>query len=137
MFKIVSQRLTWVKVQWPALAEDGSPIENTVELQIELVNRDDLVAQIEASRMSGSTVDYDFAARVTKDWRGVGDEQGNKLAFSADNFAKLYQAPGFAAAHGERYLKAWNGIADTREGNSEGSPAVGQSGESAAQTPAS
>lgn len=136
MFKIGSQRLTWCKVEWNGLGEDGETVKNQVMLQVELVDRDDLTAQIEAERMGGET--EGFAHRVTKGWRGVGDENGKVLPFNPENFMRLYNSPGFAAAFGIRYLQAWNGQSGIREGNSEASPADGPVGEaSAAESPAS
>lgn len=131
MFKIGTQRLTWCKVEWNGLGEEGETIKNEVSLQIELVDRGDLTAQIEAERMGGEA--GEFAHRVTKGWRGVGDVDGKPLPFTPENFQLLYDSPGFAAAFGIRYLQSWNGQSGVREGNSAGSPAAGQPAAAAPQ----
>lgn len=123
MFKIGSGRFTWMAVRWPGLTEDGTPLENEVELQVELVTRTRLQEQLDAEK-AGGTSDK-FASEVTRNWKGVGDADGNPLPFSLENFALLFDAPGFGNHFGSAYLEAWQGISGIREKNSDPSPGAG------------
>lgn len=128
MFKIGSGRHTWVAVKWPGLAEDGSKVENEIQCQITLVDRD--VFQLELDREKNPDANpnhaVEFAQANTRDWKGVGDVNGNPLPFSAENFAQLIQSPAFLFGWGQAYITAWGGVSGIREGNSAPSPADGQ-----------
>lgn len=128
MFKIGTGRHTWVAVKWPGLAEDGTRVENEIQCQITLVDRD--VFQQELQRDNDPSADpshaVDFAKANTHDWKGVGDQDGKPLPFSAENFQLLIQSPGFLFGWGQAYMQAWAGVSGIREGNSDPSPAVGQ-----------
>jgi hypothetical protein len=135
MFKIGTQRLAWMAVTWPGLAEDGTTVQNEIKLQVHLVDRTALVDQINAENTENQGTS-EFAEKVTTGWQGVGDKDGNPLPFSKEHFAQLCESPGFAAAFGQCYLRAWSGQSGIRSGNSEASPAAGQAA-AAGQTPAS
>lgn len=124
MFKIGSGRFTWMAVRWPGLSEEGAALENEVELQVELVTRKRLQDQLDLEK-AGEAEPEKFAAEVTRNWKGVGDIQGAPLTFSPENFANLYDAPGFSSAFGSAYLQAWGGISGLREKNSVNSPGAG------------
>ena len=130
MFKIGSQRLTWIAVKWQGLHDDGSPAENEIQCRVELVDLDELRDQIAVERASGQVGEMHdslpFGLRCTKDWKEVGDADGNPLAYSTDKFEQLWNSPGFAGAWGNAYLAAWNGQSGIREKNFEASPADGQ-----------
>lgn len=135
MFKIGSGRFAWIPVAWPGLLEDGSPVDNEIEMQVELVGRTELKEQLRAEREDGADP-FDFAKKVTRNWRGVGDKDGEPLAFDADNFALLFETPGFASGFGTAYMTAWQGISGIREKNSATSPADGQAAGGASPKPA-
>lgn len=127
MFKIGSQRLTWMTVEWTGLDLEGYEVTNKVDMQVELVDQKALLGHIERERVDNAQA-IEFATKVTKDWRGVGNANGESLPFSADNFDQLWQAPGFASAWGQQYLMAWNGQGKEREKNLPTSPAGGLAG---------
>lgn len=127
MFKIVSNRLVWIALKWPGVAEDGSTVQNEMRCQVELVDRSEVMRQQEAE-MTGEAKTVDWALQRTKDWAMVGDERGNPLPFTPQSFRKFLECPGTALAWGSAYTKAWNGISEIREGNSESSPVDGQAG---------
>ena len=135
MFKIGTQRLTWIAVKWNGLADDGTQIPNEVQLRVELVDRTVLREQYNSER-EGERETLPFAQSVTKDWKHVGDADGHPLAFSPANFALLFEVPGFAQAWGTAYLAAWNGISGIREKNSATSPADGPAAGGTGATPA-
>lgn len=133
MFKIGSGRFTWLAVRWPGLTDEGKPLENEVELQVELVDRPALQKQLaDEDPASGEA----FAKSVVRNWKGVGDIHGAPLPFSPENFALLYDAPGFNGAFAVAYLNAWQGISGIREKNSEASLADGQAAGAPVQKPA-
>ena len=95
MFKIGSQRLTWMAVKWRGLLEDGSPVENEIRCQVELVDRAVLKAQTDSER-DGQAESLAFARRVMKDWSGVGDASGASLPYRPANLDLIWEVPGFA-----------------------------------------
>lgn len=136
MFRVGVKRSAWIAVKWPGLTPDGATVENEVELQVDLVERSTLQAQMIAEGMGADALQ--FAKKITLDWRGVGDPDGARLAFTPENFDQLLEVPGFAIAFGNRYVQAWNGQSGMREKNSEPSPADGPAvGAAAAASPAS
>lgn len=46
----------------------------------------------------------DFMAGVVTDWRGVLDDEGNTVPFSADALHRLFQIPGIAGLAFRQYL---------------------------------
>lgn len=135
MFKIGSQRLTWVEVKWTGLADDGTEIENAIEVQVELVDRSRLQEQIAAEAAAEGVTTDAFAKEITKDWKGVGDADGNPLGFTPDKFTLLLEQPGFLIAFGRAYATAWRGQGKVRAGNSNASPAAGGAEPKAGRTP--
>jgi len=137
MFKIDSGRHTKMAVKWPGLLEDGSRVENEVTLNIELVDRSDLLAQIRAESSADDPVESsEFFCKVVKGWDGVGDADGKPLPFSVDALKRLMEVPAFLPAAGEAYRDAWAGISGIREKNLETSPGVGSGAGEASQTKA-
>ncbi len=133
MFKIGSGRFTWLAVRWKGLAEDGTSVENEVDLQVELVDRPALQKQLaDEDPNSGEA----FAKSVVRNWKGVGDAEGAPLSFSPENFQQLYDSPNFNGAFATAYLQAWQGISGIREKNSGTSPADGQAAGAPVQKPA-
>lgn len=124
MFKIGSGRLTWMAVKWQGLAEDGTEVQNEIQCQVDLVDRSKLGDQLKAES-EGSAESLKFAQTVTKDWKGVGNQDGASLPYSPDNLALIFEAPGFAAGWGQAYLRAWQGVSGIREGNFATSPGAG------------
>lgn len=125
MFKIGSQRLTWMEVEWFGLDEEGVQLTNKIEMQVDLVDRSALNAQIKAES-EDETKAQEFAQKVSHGWKGVGDMDGKPLPFSKANLALLWEAPSFSVAWGAAYLKAWAGMGKEREKNSASLPAGGQ-----------
>ena len=88
-----------------------------------------------AERTKAATQERDLASfkRVVKGWRKV-VSNGRPVQFTDDNILKLLKWPGFAVAFGNAYKDAFSAKLETREGNSEGSPANGPAGEPTAAT---
>lgn len=125
MFKIGSQRLTWMTVEWFGLDEEGVQLKNAIEMQVRLVDRSELNDQIKLEERDEAQAQI-FAQKVSHDWRGVGDADGKSLPFSTANLALIWEAPSFSVAWGAAYLKAWAGMGKEREKNSASLPADGQ-----------
>lgn len=125
MFKIGSQRLTWMEIQWFGLDEEGVQLTNKIEMQVELVDRSALNQQIKDEQLDEANA-YAFAAKVSHGWKGVGDLEGKALPYSKENLALIWEAPSFSVAWGAAYLKAWAGMGKEREKNSASLPAGGQ-----------
>lgn len=135
MFKIGSGRFTWMAVRWPGLLEDGSTTENEVELQVELQDRAAMQAQAKAEA-EGEADTFPFAAKVVRNWKGVGDADGQPMPFTEQNFKLLFDSPGFAPHFGHAYMQAWQGQSGIREKNSATSPDAGQAAGEASPKPA-
>lgn len=125
MFKIGSQRLTWMKIQWFGLDEEGVQLTNEIEMQVDLVDRAALNEQIRVESQDQEKA-WEFATKVSHGWKGVGGMDGKPLPFSEANFALLWEAPSFSVAWGAAYLNAWAGLGKEREKNSKTSAADGQ-----------
>jgi len=146
-FDLLDAPLVYIPVKFPGLAVgDGGEavaIEHEVEIQIELLDRDELVdwmqkantsatANVTEQRKSGEEIEV--FKRVAKGWRGI-VVNGKVAPFTDKNLDALLRKPSFVERFATAYLEAWNGKVATREGNSEGSPANGPAVEPIAATP--
>lgn len=125
MFKIGSQRLTWMEITWFGLDEEGVQLTNKIEMQVELVDRSALNQQIKDEQLDEGNA-LEFAQKVSHGWKGVGDMEGKPLPYNKQNLGLLWEAPSFSVAWGAAYLKAWAGMGKEREKNSQSLPADGQ-----------
>lgn len=143
-FDLLDKPLVYIPVKWSGVREgpNGEAVatEHSVEVQVEILDRVELVAWIGESAVDTSDgVDEAAVAhilakelgsfkRVAQGWRGV--KAGNKTApFTDENIERIIRAPGFTDAFGEAYMAAWRGQVATREGNSGGSAEHGQAAE--------
>jgi hypothetical protein len=150
MFDLAEKRLVWISVTWPGLASEGDklaePVEHKAEFQVELVDIDQFqflfVSPIAedgtkhlwatdeafAAWSKGEVNDRYRARELTSDWRGIASNRV-KVPYSPDAMNALMGKPNFSKAYFQAYMEAWNAIAETRAGNSEGSPETGSTGE--------
>jgi hypothetical protein len=137
-FDLLNRPLVFIPVTWAGLGEAGDgaavEIEHSIDVQIELLDRDEFQAWLERS---GEDVEnpveraaHELATfrEVAKGWRKI-KANGRTPEFNDENVARLLRFPGFVSAFGAAYLKAWRGKVEVREGNSGGSPANGLAGE--------
>lgn len=131
MFKLVKERTAWRPVVWNSVGEDGSIIENRIEMKFRVVGRSEfaeLFLGAQSDEVGADALEKDMAlARriVAEDWRGVGDEKGVALSFRWELLQQLMDTPGFAQAFGDACLKLYQALPEIREKNSGASPASG------------
>jgi hypothetical protein len=143
-FDLLSRPLVFIPVEWPGLIEGadgaGVPTTHTVDMQVEILEREELQAWIDLSKKDASNGRLDLAAEleivktVAKGWRKIKANNATPV-FNDENLLKLIRWPGFIEAFTSAYFDAWNGRVKAREGNSEGSPANGRPDEPTAATP--
>lgn len=141
MFDLLDRPLVFIPVKWPGLKQgpDGAavPTEHVVDIQVEILDQVAVNEWLQKGAKTQPTPakqrihEIDTFRAVAKNWRGL----KNSPVFDDDNIAKLLVWPGFADAFGVAYLNAWNAKVETREGNSEGSPANGPAGGPTDETP--
>lgn len=115
MFKFVpGARRAWWPVAWKAADEAGNIVENKIEMRFILM--DDAAyqtlitetgpgfdkaaegltgAEREAAQRTGRA---GFVQQFAEDWRGIMDEGGAPLPWSADNLGMVIQLPGVMQA---------------------------------------
>jgi hypothetical protein len=142
-YDLLDAPLAYIAVRFAGIAigEGGEAVatEHEVEIQIELLDRDEIVAWMKdavADLQPEERAEHELKAfrQVAKGWRGV-KGNGKVLPFDDVHIEKLLRKPNFVDAFGDAYMKAWQGKVEAREGNSEGSPENGQAGEPTAATP--
>ena len=114
---------TGAGVWWPVIVMqgiDGGVVAEAGRFDIKF--RRVARSEIEAIR---ALDDAAFVARVATAWRGVIDGDGMALPFTPTGIAQALDVMGVAEAIGTAWGKFVAGIAETRLGNSEASPAGG------------
>jgi len=155
-FDLTAKRMVWIEVKFMGMRSVGDqvaePVEHKVRLHVELVDIPEFQRLFSApvdrdgnpnpnaeppatpERIKEWTEmrDVDRAQALVTDWRGV-KAGGQTVPFSAENLAKLMRVPNFSQAFfRSAYPMAYSALKETRQGNSEGSPAAGaESGEPA------
>jgi len=149
MFDLTAKRLVWIAVNFRGVKSEGEAvaeaIEHTIEVRVELVDLDEFGRLFIDPRNEDGTPntdavpaatperleewdrmnDTDRAIAIVSDWRGV-VSNGKPVPFSVDALRLMMRVPNFAVGlFRVAYPKAYAGIKDTRQGNSESSPAVG------------
>lgn len=123
MFKLVAERTAWWPVIWKGVAEDGSIIENEIELRFHVLGEaefKDLLKQAE-----GSSDDVAILRRLVKDWRGIGDEDGKQLPFSEENLGRFLDIPNAKLGLATAYYRLMAAAPEEREKNLKKSPNAG------------
>jgi hypothetical protein len=127
MFKLVKERRAWWPVKWMVPAEDGGKgKEVSIELQFRIKSVDELIGVLRAAETLGNEPDIlgdatsmsvamarAFSPMIA-DWRGVGDEDGQALAFSQDGLETLFNMPGVFDAALRAYKSCVTGTPETR-----------------------
>ena len=129
MFKIVETRRAWWPVTFAGVEEDGQVVANTIQMQFELLPVDDL------TRLFGDAVRFDaedvadgqdaklaermatFAQRFVRDWKDVGEANGDPIKFSAEALQRLMNVPNAFGATMAAYRDCLAGRAEARAGN--------------------
>lgn len=141
VFDLLDRPLMWIPVRWPGLkpGPDGGvavPTEHEIEVEVELLDDKEEFTKVfglddPAQRKEGETdpTDFDAFKRVVKNWRKL---TANKIPveFTDENIRRVLRLPNFATSLQVAYLNALAGRVETREGNSESSPANGRAGDS-------
>lgn len=135
MFRLVDKRTAWWPVHFSGVAEDGSIVENKVELRFIILDEVailDFQARVTAAGeplASESALPVrDRAAAITdrlgnvmleviEDWRGVALENGEAAKFGAEAFLRLLRVPNVPAAVGTAYSHCRAGTREIRAGN--------------------
>jgi hypothetical protein len=139
MFKLVDEARAWWPVTWPGVSEDGTVVENRIEMQFRLldadanvaflaeaVKTDQKVAELRAAIVAGTRAESDpqpseiyaaFLGRVVLDWRGVAAANGETLAFSPEALVRLMKVNGASDAATAAYRDCLRGRAEVRAGN--------------------
>lgn len=138
MFRIVSERTAWWPVIFAGVSEDGTIVENRIELRFRILDEDDFpsfiaellamtagdAGQVDGAGSDASAVPMTQSQRaakvlapVVRDWRGVGSENGEPMPFSEVAFASLLRVPNVAGAVGNAYLACRRASPEVREGN--------------------
>jgi hypothetical protein len=130
MFRIVSERLAWWPVSFAGVGEDGTIVENKIEMRFKILDEDafpdflasltDFVGEKPAAIAAEEKPTAIVARRllpVVRDWRGVASENGEPLPWSEQNFEALLRVPNVAAAIGRAYIACRNATPEIRAGN--------------------
>ncbi|QHL90701.1 histidine kinase [Sphingomonas changnyeongensis] len=137
MFKLVPDQSAWWPVRWPGVSEDGSIIENRIELRFRLLDTDQVidlqvegarvdqrVAEIGAAMLSGEAeaatateIWAEYLGRIVIDWRGVGAANGEPLPFNATNLQRLLKVNGVFGSILRAFDACIAAREETRRGN--------------------
>lgn len=135
MFKLVEERRAWQPVTFPGLTEEGERVENQVEMQFVLLSTDaNLKLMQEAGAMTidtttgagagagtgGKTLSEVMAAfgmKILRDWKGVGEANGDPIKFGEQALARFFNVPGTFEAMLRAYREATSGGKDGRAKN--------------------
>ncbi|MEE8611639.1 MAG: histidine kinase [Sphingomonas aquatilis] len=126
-FKIVKQPRAWWPVAWPGVAEDGTLVDNRIELRMRLLKVDEAGQFIRdamqaAEREGDEGVDLaaiyaDLVARIADDWRNVHAENGEPLPWNAANLRLLMNEPNMFTHVFRAFRACLAGQSGIREGN--------------------
>lgn len=136
MFKVISETLVWWPVLFPGVAEDGTVVENKIELRFRILdedaiddfarttnlilegNQEEAAADIAtAGRPTPSVLMQRGLAPIVRDWRLVAGANGEPLPFNEGNFASLLRVPNVFPAILSAYAGCRAGRAEIRAGN--------------------
>lgn len=137
MFKLVKDTTSWWPVTWNGVAEDGSLIENRIEVQFVLVGRSEFKKMFlgeAAEGEDGDDRDRAVAARIMRDWRGIGDEDGKPLPFTPEFRDQWLDIPTVPAAVLAAYARLLMAAPEVREKNLNPSPAPGPAAQVVGET---
>lgn len=148
MFDLSTKRQVWILVEWPGLVQEGGEklavaTTHEIEMLVELLDKEE-AAQLSdrykevapadpdnitpAERAQGLAMELAAIKEIASDWRKV-LSGGQPVPFTDENIMRMIKVQGFSPAFNLAYRKAQAGMAETREKNSEGSPASGQAAE--------
>ncbi len=127
MFKIVKEPRAWWPVLWSGVAEDGTLVENRIELRFRLLKVDAAAAfirdvvetqTIEAQPDADLPTMYaDLVGRIADDWRGVHAENGDPMPWTPENLRLLMNEGGMFKTVFSAFRGCLSGQKDIREGN--------------------
>jgi hypothetical protein len=119
MFKIVKEPVALWPVKWAGVAEDGSVIEQSIEMKLARVGRKEFNRIFASDEEVSPEQELDNVVRLVKGWEPfkLDDEV---LSHSRESIAELLDLAGFAQGFTLSYIAYWSG---RREKNSGPSPA--------------
>lgn len=127
MFKIVKQPRAWWPVEWKGVAEDGTLVDNRIELRFHLLKVDAAAVfvrrVVEAQGREGEAevdlagVYAELVATIADDWRGVHAENGDPLPWTPENLRLLMNEGGLFMAVFRAFRACLSAEQDIRSGN--------------------
>lgn len=135
-FDLTALPLLWIAVRWPGLAQKDEAataevVEHELQIQVQILDRPEFQAWMRAVEADAENPTVDGAGElaifktVARNWRKVKGTPD----FNDENVGRLLRFPGFVPAFATAYMAAWQGRAELREGNSDGSPSGGRAGD--------
>lgn len=126
MFKLVQNETAWWPVAWNGVAENGSIVENRIEVKFTILGR----SEFKKLFMADTAEDDDdrdraVAERIMQDWRGVADEDGKPLPFTPEFRDMWLDIAAVPTAVIQAYTRLLLAAPEVREKNSAASPAPG------------
>ena len=104
MFKLKLENIIW----WPAIIREpvdgGTVIEHECEFEFELLEQDEFDKLAEVG-------DRILITGLLRNWKSIGDIDGEKLEFNQGNLEALLQIPYFRASVLRSYMQAVSGAA--------------------------
>jgi hypothetical protein len=131
MFKVVQNARAWWPVTWNGVTEEGSVVENKIELRFIVHGEDEFLelfeegrrideakaAEVDGEKPKLSELYAAFLEKVAVDWRGVHAENGDPLKWEAENVRLAMNVPGLFKACLASMVGCRLGQKDLRQGN--------------------
>lgn len=128
-FIIVKNATTWWPVRWNVPVDGGGVTEVGFDMRFKRLGIAAFTALLEKE------VDDSFLTEIATDWRGIADDAGRAVAFDADGRAAMLDVAFVPMAIAAAWQNCFAAAVETRQGNSEPSPADGPA-KATEQTPA-
>lgn len=131
MFKLVKDRTAWWPVTWDGVNEDGEIIENRVEVKFLIIGRKEFkklfmdAGSDQDADQDDEAINREVAQRIMKDWKGIGDENGEPLPFEPEWVEAWLDQSMVPVAVLNAYMRLMAAAPEVREKNSGASPASG------------
>jgi hypothetical protein len=126
MFKMVEQRKVWWPVTWDCPMDGGKVQKTQIQMRFVLINPDDAqelinqAQELDSEGQSGrapSERKAELLLSLIDDWKGVGDEDGNAVDFSADALARFFRMPNTFMPVLNAFARCMSGAPEERRKN--------------------
>lgn len=129
MFDLADARLAWIPIRWRGVKQNGDGTaencEFEIECQVELVDTSRMREIFTPAEGEPELSEAEKFRALVRDWRKVG-LKGSSAPMTDENIEAILKVPMFAAGFEKSYMDAWTGSLETREKNSDSSPAPGR-----------